>query len=428
MQPTRRTALLEWPVSWKDPGLLQWIEGSPFGGLLFSADPPAGIAEAARGRCEILVKPAWRKHAEIDWSKPGDPILIGDGVWPAMGASGATDSTEAGPTGLPWLEANGWLIRMARDLAPAAAVWIRSDLPEDADRADASLFAFAQCEARAHGAIRPLTVPARIAAGLASGAPHAAAWWRRLCAVESWWQERAAWQSWPTAARLLAVSDFAGPNQYPASEFLNLAARRNLAWRAALPQSLNDEALRGISAVVYIDQLPLKGALLERLERFVRQGGLLVCLDSVRGALRGLEPGGGTHPRFQLFRSGNGRVAASRSDWEDPYLMAQDVHLLMSRRQDIVRLFNPGSILCWPVISPDRGRLLVHLLNYSRHGAAHDVVVQTWAPVKSAAAEQPGEERRAARVRPEAGGWEIDVEPFDIYCALELEGNWDAAG
>lgn len=428
MQPPRPTALLEWPASWKDPGLLRWIEGSPFNVLLFSEEPPAGVAEAARGICSIMVRPAWRKAAEIDWPRAKDPVLIGDGVWPSMGASDATDSTEAGPTGLPWLEANGWLIRMARGLAPGAAVWIRSGLPEDADGADASLFTLAQWEARSHGALRPLLLPPRIAAGLASGAPHAVSWWRRLCAAESWWLTRSEWQTWQTAARLTVASDFAGPNQYPATEFLNLAARRNLTWRATLPQGLNEDALRGAAAVVCVDPSPLERTVLERLERFVRQGGLLVCLDSVRGVLRGLQPGAGAHPRFLLFRCGKGRVAASRSDWEDPYLMAQDVHLLMSRRHDIVRLFNPGSILCWPVISPDRSRLLVHLLNYSRRGAAHDVVVQTWTPVKSAGVERPGSGRRQAAVRREAGGWEIDIEPFDTYCALDLEGNWDGAG
>ncbi len=428
MQPTRRTSLLEWPASWKDPSLLRWLENSPFGVLLFAEDPPPGIAGPASALCQIVARPAWRKHAEIDWRQPGNPVLIGDGVWPAMGASGASDSTEAGPTGLPWLEANGWLIRMVRDLAPSAAVWIRSDPPEDADRADASLYAFAQSEARAHGALRPLSLPPRIAAGLAAGNAHAVSWWQKLCAVESWWQQHPDWQSWPTAARLIVISDFAGPNQYAATEFLNLAARRNLAWRVRHPQSLGGEPLRGAAAVVYVDQAPLQGALLELLEPFVREGGLLVCLDSARGALRGLEPGGGAHPRFHLFRCGKGRVAASREGWEDPYLMAQDVHLLMSRRHDLVRLFNPGSILCWPALSPDRSRMLVHLLNYSRMGAAHDVVVQTWAPLKSAAMEQPGSERRPAAPRREAGGWELDVEPFDSYCALELEGNWDAAG
>lgn len=428
MQSSLHTAILEWPLSWEDPSVLDLVQTSPFRVLLFPRDSPPLAGAAARRSLQVLTAPAWRKQAEIDWARPGDPVLIGDAAWPSLGAAGASDSTEAGPTGLPWLESNGWLIRMARDLAPDSAVWIRSDAPEDASRADVSLFAFAQSEARAHGAVRALWAPPGIARGIAAGNSHALSWWRRICAIESWWQERAAWRLWPTAARLWVVSDFAGPNRYPATELLNLAARRNLAWRAARPEGLGEGQLRGAAAAVYVDQAPLEGALLERLDRFARQGGLLVCLEAAGRALRGLEPAGTDHPRFQILRRGKGRVALSRSDWEDPYLMAQDVHLLMSRRHDIVRLFNPGSLLCWPVISPDRRRLLVHLLNYSRHGAAHDVVVQTWAPVKAAFVERPGAERRTAAVRREAGGWEIEVEPFDLYCALELEGNWDAAG
>ena len=427
MQPASRPGLLEWPASWTDPALLGLVEDSPFGTLLFPQALPETIAAPARARFRVVERPGWRKHAEIDWPRAADPVLIGDGVWPALGEAGGGDTAEAGPTGLPWLEANGWIIRMARDLAPGAEVWIRSDLPEDADRADASLFAFAHCEARAHGAARPLSLPVRIAAGLAAGNAHAASWWRALCSMESWWRERAAWQAWPTASRLWVVSDFAGPNQYPAAEFLNLAARRNLAWRAALPHHLEGARLQDAAAVVYVDQAPLEGPLLERLEGFVRQGGLLVCLEAASRAWRGLAPAGSAHPRFQMMRFGKGRVALSRADWEDPYLMAQDVHLLMSRRHDVVRLFNPGSILCWPVTSPDRRRLLVHLLNYSRRGAAHDVVLQTWAPVKAALVERPGSVRRAAGIRREAGGWEIDIEPFDTYCAIEMEGNQDAS-
>ncbi len=428
MQPSVRPAALEWPHAWQDASLLELAENSPFRVLLFPGETPAAAEAAARRGLQVVTAPAWRKQAEIDWSRPGDHVLIGDAAWPAMGATGGSDSTEAGPTGLPWLESNGWLIRMIRDLAPESEVWIRSDPPEDAGREDVAWFAFAQSEARAHGALRPLWLPERIAAGIAAGNSHALAWWRRLCAVESWWQGRAAWRPWQTMARLRVVSDFAGANQYPAFEFLNLSARRNLPWRALRPQAADDSALRGAAAVVYVDQAPPEAPLRDRLERFARQGGLLVCLEPAARAFGGLEPAGEVHPRFQILRLGKGRVAVSRADWEDPYLMAQDVHLLMSRRNDVVRLFNPGSILLWPVISPDRHRLLVHLLNYSRHGAAHDVTVQTWAQVKSAFIERPGAERRAAGVRREAGGWEIDIEPFDMYCALELEGNWDASG
>lgn len=428
MPPPPCPALLEWPLSWTNPALLDLVENSPFRVLIFPRESGPLAAAAERRRFQVVAGPAWRRLAEIDWDRPGRPILIGDGVWPAMGAAASADSMEAGPTGLPWLESNVWTIHMARDLAPEPEVWIRSDPPEDAGNADAALFAFAQSEARAHGAARPLWLPPRIAAGIAGGNAHAISWWRRLCAVEAWWQQRASWSPWPTAARLRVVSSFAGPDQYLAFEFLNLAARRNLAWRAVRPQSLSDAALLGAAAVLYADQAPLQGALLERLERFARQGGLLLCRESARGGLRGFEAAAAAHPRFRIHRCGKGRVAFGVSDWEDPYLLAQDVHLLMSRRNDVVRLFNPGSILCWPSIRPDRRGMLVHLLNYSRHGAAHDVVVQTWAPVAAAFLESPGAARRAAVIRREAGGWEIGIAPFDTYCALELEGNWDATG
>jgi hypothetical protein len=354
-------------------------------------------------------------------------VRIRDAAWPGLG-SAAVDSVEAGPTGLPWLESNGWLIRMARDLAPGAEIWIRSDPPEDASRMDAAIYAFAQAEARAHGALRLLWLPPTIAAGMVAGNANALSWWRKVCAAESWWATPAAGKDWPTAARLHVVSDFSADNQYPAFELLNLAARRNLPWRAWLPQHLEEEALRRAAALVYIDPVPPEGPLLQRLQRFLSGGGLLVCLPEVARAFRGSAPTATEHPRMVIHRYGTGRIAVSRSGWDDPYLLAQDVHLLMSRRRDLVRLFNPGSILCWPVISPDRRRLLVHLLNYSRHGAAHDVIVQTWTPVMSATIGKPGAGRRAAAVRREAGGWEIPLEPFDMYCALELEGNWDGAG
>lgn len=358
---------------------------------------------------------------------PGDPLLIGDAAWPSLGAPGASDSAEAGPTGLPWLDSNGWLLRMARSLAPSSRIWIRSDPPQEAAPADAAPAAFAQMEARAHGAARALSLPPAIAAGLAAANSSALAWWRRVSSAESWWQSHAPPQEWLTCARLLVVSDFAGPNLYPATEFLNLSARRNLPWRAVLAPPLDDAHLRGMAAALYIDPLPLAPPLLEPLQRFAERGGLLVCLSSARGGIRNLDPRPAAHPRFEIHRCGKGRVALSRAGWEDPYLMAQDIHLLMSRRHDVIRLFNPGSILAWPVESPDRRRLLVHLLNYSRYGAAHDVAVQTWQPVKSAWIERPGAERRPAQLRREAGGWEAVLEPFDAYCALELEVHRNAA-
>jgi hypothetical protein len=425
MPPASALIPFEWPEPWKDASLARLLGPGPFNCILLPEKAPAALGAELRGRFEVREALPWRKLAEIDWSRPGELVLIGDAVWPSVGAASGSDSTEAGPTGLPWLEANGWIIRMARDLAPQAAVWVRSSPPEDAARMDASLFALAQCEAWAHGARRPVWVPPAVASGLAADNSAARAWWRRVVSAVEWWAQRADRSAWPTLARLLVVSDFSGPNAYPATEFLNLAARRNLPWRAALPEKAG-AALAGMAAVLYVDQEPLAGPLLAQLQDFLLRGGLLMCLPEAGRALRGLRASEQTHPRFDIHACGKGRAAFSRTGWDDPYLMALDAHLLMSRRHDVVRLFNPGSILAWPALGPDRRRLLVHLLNYSRHGAAHDVALQTWKPVRAAWVEQPGGQRRAAAVRREAGGWEVPLEPFEHYCAVELEGNEDA--
>jgi hypothetical protein len=415
---------LEWPESWQEAGLVQLLHGGPLDCVLLPAGAPAAVEEALRREFTVFRAPRWQRHSEIDWRRAGEIVWIGYAVWPSVGASPGDDTAEAGPTGLPWLESNGWLIRMARDLAPQSAVWIRSSPPEDAARMDAGLFVLAQCEAWAHGARRPLWVPPQVAAGLAQDNAAAMAWWRRLISTLAWWKQRAGAAQWPTAARLLVISDFAGDNAYPATEFLNLAARRNLPWRASLPDRAAT-VLRGMAAAVYIDVQPLEGALLEALTDFTRRGGLLLCLKEAAGAIRGLEPFPQVHPRFAIWRLGRGRVALSSAGWEDPYLMALDTHLLMSRRHDVFRLFNPGSILAWPVISPDRRRLLVHLINYSRYGAAHDVAVQVWREVRHAWLDRPGAERREIPVRREAGGWEVPLEGFESYCGVELEGSWD---
>lgn len=415
---------LEWPAVWQDARLARLLEGTPWNCILLPETASSDLETFLRPRFPVIRQPRWKRLEEIDWRGAGERILIGDAVWPGVAAA-ASDATEAGPTGLPWLDANGWRIRLARDLAPQAEVWIRSDPPEESGRADVGLLLLAQSEAWAHGARRPLWLPAEVAAGIAQGNEAALQAWRRLSQHAAWWAVRADQAGWRTAARLLVISRFAGPDAFAATELLNLAARRNLPWRASLPETAA-RALDGMAAAVYVDRELPEEALLERLEDFVSNGGLLLCLPEAARGWRGLADAGQPHPRFDVRELGRGRVALSRGGWDDPYLLAQDAHLLMSRRNDIVRLFNPGSILAWPVVSPDRRLLLVHLINYSRRGTAHDVVVQVWRPVQAAWIESPERPRQAARLRREAGGWEIPLAPFGQYCGVVLEGSWDA--
>lgn len=395
---------IEWPAEWpaegKEPAQAERVRKSPFNCVLSGS--VAGLDSPA-------VK--WRKASEIDWRAPGEVVAIGDAVWPEL-ALKSSAGAESGPTGAPWLDANGWLMEMARSRAPGRAVWIRTEEERERELAGQLL---AMCEARAYGGHRPLRLSKAQRAGAAEGE------WRKLCEAAAWLKARAARFEWAPFARLLVVSDFSGPNELNATEVLNLASRRNLAYRVAEPGRLSAADLAGIRAVLYVDGARLGASQLALLQRFVESGGLLMAMKEPGSQIARRTAGGGEHPRFDLFSCGKGRVALSRSEWEDQWVLAQDAHLLMSRRNDALRLFNAGSLTIYHTVSPDRRLWLAHLLNYTGREAAHDVSLQSWQRFVGARAHVLGREPVRLEIHRGASGDELHLPPFPTYMAVEME-------
>lgn len=417
---------IEWPSEWQDPALLKLLEGSPVNCLLLPKDAPAGLraaAEAAGLTCPP--PPAWKSWKEIDWGTKTGPVCIGDGVWPELaikGAGAAQDTTGSGPTGAPWLDANGWLIRLARARAAGRPVWLRSDPPEKSENLATENYLLAQSEAAAFGAIRPLWIAPAHARQVAAGNPALADQFKRLLAGIAWHREHREWSQWPVLARLVIASDFAGPNEYTASETLLLAARRNLSFQPVETARLSAAALHGRRALLYLDTQRMPAATAAVVQPFVESGGLLLCLKASAGALKGLRPLAETHPRFALHACGKGRVAVCSGEWDDPYMLALDTHLLMSRRYDAVRLFNSGSLSYIHTASPDGKRWVVQMLNYARRGAAHQVSLQTWQKVQAARFYSPElPQPQTLELHREPGQQEVYLPTFKVYATVELE-------
>jgi hypothetical protein len=417
---------MEWPSEWRTPALLKLLDSAPVNCLLLDKGAPPDLRAAAQARQLECPPPLpWRSWKEIDWNQKTGPACISDGVWPELSMKGndaAQDSTGSGPTGAPWLDANGWLIRLARARAAGRDVWIRSDPPEKSQNLAADNYLLAQSEAAAFGAIRPLWIAPALASQIAAGNASAEAMFKRLLANISWHRQRREWSQWPVVARLVIASDFAGPNEFTASETLLLAARRNLSFQPVESARLNSAALQNRRALLYLDTQPLPAAAAAAVQPFVESGGLLLCLKASAAALKGLKPLAETHPRFTLHACGKGRVAVCNGEWDDPYMLALDTHLLMSRRYDAVRLFNSGSLSYLHTASADSNRWVVQLLNYSRHGAAHQVSLQTWRKVQSARFHSP----ELAQVQPltiqrDPGQQEVYLPTFKVYGAVELE-------
>jgi hypothetical protein len=95
---------------------------------------------------------------------------------------------------------------------------------------------------------------------------------------------------------------------------------------------------------------------------------------------------------------------------------------MMSRRYDAVRLFNAGSIQWFHTASPDGRRWLVHLVNYSRWGAAHQVVLQSWQAMKEARFHSSDTaEPVILEVHRETGHEEFYLPRFAVHASVELE-------
>ena len=364
---------------------------------------------------------AWKPWKQADWR--GDVIAVSDAVWPDLAQKNAAgDTVSGGPTGAPWLDANLWLLELLRSRAPAKPIWLRSELPANPDHLAVENYLLAQHEAAVCGAHRPLWIAPALAAGLERGNPAALATWRRLTATLGWHLGRKAEAGWATLASLLVVSDFSGDNENTATEFLNLAARRNLAFQPVERSAFEARQLEGRRGLLYVDAQPMPAGLASAVSQWVQRGGLLLALKAPAAALGGTRTAAEAHPRFDLFNCGKGRLAVCKGDWDDPFVLAADTHLLLSRRYDAVRLFNGGSLCIRQSVSPDGRRWLVHLLNYSRRAAAHEVSLQTWTRIGSARLHSPEfEPPIELKIAREPGQQELYLPKFGVYAAVEME-------
>jgi hypothetical protein len=269
-------------------------------------------------------------------------------------------------------------------------------------------------EASVFGGRTPFPAPA---------ARWSAALMERVGQTVSWLEKRREWGQWQPVARLLVMSDFAAANEYMATEVLTLAARRNLPFVAVEPRAFGASSLAGRKGMLYLDPAPFSAAALPLVRKFVEGGGTLLCLRAAGAALAaGRKPGPEENPRFDVFPVGRGRVAVSKADWEDPWVLAGDAHLLMSRRWDPVRLFNAGSLLLRTSASPDGRRWAVQLLNYSVGMQSHNITVQALARVRSAKLHRMGSAAPEPLERlPGTQHAEFAVPPFQLYSAVELD-------
>src|SRR5690349_20324910 len=101
---------MRWPSEWTHPSALDLVRNSPVNCLLVPQNSPLTSEMRKRGL------------ATLDASAAPPDITIVKGEWPGVRVSEGGSS--AGPTGVPWVDSNGWAVRLASVREPANTVWV----------------------------------------------------------------------------------------------------------------------------------------------------------------------------------------------------------------------------------------------------------------------------------------------------------------
>jgi len=360
---------------------------------------------------------------KAEWERASTIFCATENVWPGLNLQTMTgDTALAGPTGIPWVNSNAWFSLLARELAPGKTPWLDFAPPAASNLLHPADYALAVADSYAYGSRWIISLDDKLRAALPKRDSQAQGVWKTLCGAVAFFEGHKDWQAFKSQGILAVISDFRGEDAYVSGEVLNLLNRRQVQFRI-IERARSLPALEGLKAILWLDQEAPGAEEQAQLLFFVRQGGLVIA--AAYWGTPGLTPTEKDPSlRYKLYNVGKGQIAVADEEFQDPYQVAVDTHLLLSRRNDLVRLYNPQTTNCHlsgESVSPHRGKRLVQVLNYSSEPAAY---VTLWVNdrVDSARFWQLGAaEARSLQGRRTSPGTEFDLPPLPVYCALEFE-------
>ena len=158
---------MRWPGGWKDPALLGLLKGTAIDYLIVDKGDEWESVRAGARQQGLRVAEAGSAVAGVTAIK---------GEWPGVRMSrGGPGQAIGGPTGVPWVDSNGWAVRLAAVRYPESAVWV--DAPPSGNlRITAGAYTLAMADSAAHGGRWVIALDTQLAGGLAAGLNMATTW------------------------------------------------------------------------------------------------------------------------------------------------------------------------------------------------------------------------------------------------------------
>jgi hypothetical protein len=380
---------LRWPGEWSLPSALGPVKNSPVNCILTDPNSPLTGEMRKLGLTTLAAAPAG--------------VTVIQGEWPGIRA-GQGRNAASGPTGVPWIDSNGWQIRLARVRAPGKPIWVETEFPKEKRVFNTAAYLRAMADAAMHGGrwVILVTEPESL---------------RQILPAQRFFGAHREWGEGEPIAVVGILSDFSGENEFRAGELLNLTARLHQPYRilirsrrpvqrgeapnrdregAVVPQL----SFTGLKCIIYPDAEPLPPDLRAKLEAFVQSGGLLI-----------------TALKDHQIRESKGRIAVR--DLSDPYEAASSAHVLLSHRHDLVRFWNGGSLGSY-LTRTSRGAML-QIINYSSRPGADPVSVRIAGPYREARIHLlENDAPKPLPSVPSNGAIELHLPAIPVYAAIEL--------
>ena len=363
---------------------------------------------------------------DIDWDVTTGIFSATGNIWPKanlkiMDEGMDGDTASAGPTGNPWIDSNGWLSLLASQMVPGKVLWLDFDPPDSRDILPVDEYCLAIADSRVYGGSRwIISLDDKMRSALLKKDGSALDAWTRICQTLSFFDDHSTWDTYEPMGILAVVSDFRGQNAYTSGEVLNLLNRRQFQFSImdrTRALTIPKEWLKGI---LWLDVEAPNSEQHNQLIDFVEQGGLLI-------APKYWGPSGVIPFKedwifgYEIYNVSKGRIVVAIEGLSDPYKIARDAHLLVTRRNDFVRVYNPGTTKYFASIDTARLKQVVQVLNYSTEVANY---VTLWVDTRA---------RSAKLWTPRSGvslpvrdgstneGTSFDIPPLSVNCAVEIE-------
>jgi hypothetical protein len=358
---------------------------------------------------------------KVSWDSLTPTFATTENDWPGLKLQTMHgNDAVAGPTGVPWVNSNAWFSLLAKALAPEKTVWLDFDPPDAPNPARPANYAMAVADSRVYGSHWIISLADNFRAALLKREPHAVGAWSKANDTIKFFEGHRGWNTFLPFANLAVASDFRGDNAFMAGETLNLLNRRGVLFRVIERSKAFGEPLPGLKAVLWLDKQTPSAEQAVKSLAFVQQGGLLIA-PTYWG------PPGVTSTKrdpalnYEMYNIGKGQIAVTVEGFLDPYQVALDTHLLVSRRNDLVRLYNPETTKFYASQDPARKTRLVQIVNYAPRPVTYLTV---WLSSHAGSAELLSPAARTASLPPKPGspGTEFALPPITVNCAVEVHG------